>query len=128
MTVFQTKTIQKTGPWVRCKHCAYEWLYTGKRPFAQCPRCHTTVNLNPIRVGNNSRCRRNNRIPRSNRYKVPLQHQQVPAQCAEADTSIASSPTSLTTTMENDAPCTDRIDLVKPSLAGDIRTILETKS
>ena len=39
--------IQKEGRTLQCK-CGYNWIYTGKSMlFASCPRCRTTVTINP---------------------------------------------------------------------------------
>ena len=42
-------TIQKTGWKIQCI-CDYTWVYCGSRSlFACCPRCHTTLTLQPKR-------------------------------------------------------------------------------
>jgi len=45
--------IQKEGRALQCK-CGYNWIYTGKSTlFASCPRCRTTVTINPKKTRNN---------------------------------------------------------------------------
>ena len=34
-----------TGVKMTCPRCEYAWEYKGRRPFATCPWCHTTVRV-----------------------------------------------------------------------------------
>ena len=48
---FQTVTVEKTGLSVKCQRvsCGHKWIYTGRRNFAWCPSCHTTVTIGPFK-------------------------------------------------------------------------------